>query len=325
MGEIIAAKEMSAIEMHEEKKENKTHVFYIFYDVFLHLFYDERDKDETDGDGKMTEQLANFCTIIGAVAGIIGIIDFCAKRRKPSLIAAIIGAALLLAVYLPHIPDNTDNASSRRSGGTTATTTTTYKDPAGYSAVTSNTGIYERNTNNTSTQSTSTTNNLQMGQTTGPISVATYIFSSSAKEFPDKLNKEVFTGPGSNYLRAAEGKAQFSSKEYKYGGRVGNWVFVRCSVTGGIRYGWIYIGEYQQTIQSIPSLEFGSQTVSVNCWTEIWDSLMDPDLGPLGSLESGTKVTYLCNFKIDGTTYAYVETSISGMKVRGFVDPRDIQ
>ena len=52
----------------------------------------------------------------------------------------------------------------------------------------------------------------------------TYTFSSSPLAFYETLNKSVYTGPGDYYVRAANGKAQFISSEFKYGGRVGDWL-----------------------------------------------------------------------------------------------------
>ncbi len=271
----------------------------------------------------MTEQVANFCTIIGAAAGIIGIVDFGIKKRKPSLIVAIIGAALLLAVYLPKAPNDTISNTSGSSYGTTATVN---GYSAGTSTRTATTNTYGNNAYEGSTAIKGTSNNSQKVEIVERPSVVTYRFSSESIQFPDTLKRDVYTGPDTSYFRAANGRAQFISDEFIYGGRIGNWMFVRCMVnSGGIRYGWINVGDYQSVIQRISPLQFSNANATIKYQTEIWDSLMDSKLGAIGHLNSGTQVTYLCDFIISNTTYAYVEASLSGVKVRGFVDPNAIQ
>ena len=129
----------------------------------------------------------------------------------------------------------------------------------------------------------------------------------------------VYSGPSSSYMRANNNKASFSSGEFKYIGRVGNWAFVRCSVSGGIRYGYIDLSG-QSALNSLPRLDFAGYTATISGTTYLWDSEEEYGLGPLCSLPEGTTVTYLCNIYTGKNTYAYVETVCSGKKVRGFVN-----
>ena len=239
----------------------------------------------------MSPELTTFCTIIGAVSGIVGLYGvFCKERKEPSVFAIIIGVVILVAIYLPK-------------GGTGG--------PGPYSTpiiTTAPTAVSPTAAPETAIPKSTPTLN-------------TYTFSSSPLQFPETLNKYVYTGPGDNYVRAANGKAQFISSEFKYGGRDGDWLFVRCTVKNGMRYGYIYVGEYSQTIQTIPSLQFSNASAVITRSTGIWDSLMDYNIGAVDNLYEGQNVTYLCNFNIDGKKLAYVEASTASGSVRGFVDP----
>ena len=155
--------------------------------------------------------------------------------------------------------------------------------------------------------------------------IYTYYFSDHAINFPNTLECKVYTGPGTEYVRAANGKAEFISQSFKYAGLDGDWMFVRCQVKGGsIRYGYIYVGGYRQTVQDVPPLSFANVQVTAVRRTGIWDSLMDDNLGPVCYIDKGTRVTHLCDFAIDGMTLAYVETYRNNQPVRGFVYPDSI-
>lgn len=154
--------------------------------------------------------------------------------------------------------------------------------------------------------------------------LTTYTFSSSPLDFHETLNKPVYTGPGDYYVRAANGKAQFISSEFKYGGRDGDWLFVRCTVNNGMRYGYIYAGDYYQTIRNVPTFQFSNTSAVITRSTGIWDSLMDYNIGAVDNLYENQRVTYLCNFSIEGRKLAYVEASTASGTVRGFVDPNCI-
>ena len=95
----------------------------------------------------------------------------------------------------------------------------------------------QQETSSTGTTSTETTSAGNASSTTTTPTLKTYTFSSTPIEFSETLNKSVYTGPCTYYVRAANGKAQFVSRAFKYGGRDGDWLFVRCTVNNGMRYG----------------------------------------------------------------------------------------
>ena len=101
----------------------------------------------------------------------------------------------------------------------------------------------------------------------------TYSFSRHSLDFPDKINAAVYTGPGTGYVRAANGKAQFIGTSYKYAGLDGDWMFVRCQVKGGVRYGYINVSAYRRTVQNVPQMQFGYTEAVITRSTGLWDSL----------------------------------------------------
>ena len=153
----------------------------------------------------------------------------------------------------------------------------------------------------------------------------TYFFSDHAINPPKRINTAFYTGPGDNYLRAKDGKANFISKSFKYGGMDGDWVFTRLKTDLGMRYGYIRIGQGQQYAQEIPQMEFSwIPTKITENRVPLWDSLMEERMGPVCYLQKGTNVSYLCNFYIDGMTVAYIEAEAMYKKVRGFVYPSQL-
>ena len=152
-----------------------------------------------------------------------------------------------------------------------------------------------------------------------------FSFSTGVFDFGEVLNKPVYSGPGTGYLRGADGKSQFISRNFSYGGLEGDWMLVRCSVRTGTRYGYINVREYRDQLQGIPRLDFAWLGADITRDTALWDSMMQATMGPLGYLRQGTRVTYLSTFVGKEMTLAYVEATVNGKKARGFVDPACIR
>ncbi len=138
-------------------------------------------------------------------------------------------------------------------------------------------------------------------------------------DFGTTLNKPVYSGPGTEYLRGANGKSQFVSENFCYGGLDGDWMLVCCTVKTGTRYGYINVREYRSQLWNIPRVDFAYTGATITRNTGLWDSMMQSTMGPLGQLRQGTRVTYLSTF-VGEMTLAYVETTVNGQKARGFVD-----
>lgn len=151
-----------------------------------------------------------------------------------------------------------------------------------------------------------------------------YFSLSGHFDFGQTLNKPVYSGPGTQYLRGANGKSQFVSQEFRYGGLDGDWLLVCCSVKTGTRFGYINVREYRGRMWGIPNVDFAYTGATITRSTGLWDSMMQSTMGPLGSLRQGTRVTYLSTF-VGEMTLAYVEAEVNGRKARGFVDLSCIQ
>ena len=152
-----------------------------------------------------------------------------------------------------------------------------------------------------------------------------FYFSDVAFDFGATLNKPVYTGPGTEYLRAAADKAQFVGRYFSCAGLDGDWLLVRCSVKGGVRCGFINVREYRSKLQHLPRLDFAYAGAVLIRNAQLWDSMMENDLGPLANLPLGTRATYLGTFVGDTMTLAYIETTVGHRKARGFVDPSCLQ
>ena len=156
------------------------------------------------------------------------------------------------------------------------------------------------------------------------VSLPYLIISNNTVDFCTTLNVPVYSGPGYEYLRGANGKAQFISEEFRYVGLDGNWLLVRCKVKGGIRYGYIDVSGYPNIVRNLPKLWLSNCQARINRNAYLWDSMKEQGIGPLTTLVSGTNVTYLGIFNCDGMQFAYVEVNVNGQKARGFVDVNSV-
>lgn len=127
---------------------------------------------------------------------------------------------------------------------------------------------------------------------------------------------DVYTGPGEDYLRPAEGKATVSAKGWvlSFGVEKG-WTLITYQLaTYQYRFGWIK--------GRVVSKELAFERVPAVLHTDT--PLTDDPLGKQGvlaSLEKGAPVTRLAKMGI----WAYVEAEIDGVKARGFVLKESLQ
>lgn len=157
------------------------------------------------------------------------------------------------------------------------------------------------------------------------VSIPHISISRHAIDFRNTLNVGVYSGPGYEYKRGANGKAQFISDSFKYVGLEGSWLFVRCKVRDGVRYGYIDVSRYSGEVWDLPRLYLSAYPAVTTRYVYLWDSMEEPAMGPLATLAAGTDVTYLAVFDSEyGAQYAYVEAVVNGQKVRGFADINSI-
>ena len=131
-----------------------------------------------------------------------------------------------------------------------------------------------------------------------------------------------YTGPGTSYLRAGNGKAQYGGGgEARVYGYEGNWLLLGYQTGAGLyRIGYfekkylanMTVKSEKYTLRKL-NFEYRSATITSSC-----DITDDPVLKytPFGRLYNGSPCTYLASY---GHSWAYIEVTLNGQKARGFV------
>lgn len=131
-----------------------------------------------------------------------------------------------------------------------------------------------------------------------------------------KLN--VFSGPGTQYLRGANGKAMASTNGnvYVFGWESG-WLVVLYRInSGGARIGYVDGAKLKDSVQAdFLSFDYTPAAVTRSCG--ISDDPVITD-SPLARLHTGDQVTYLCTLH-NSADWAYVEADTDQGLVRGCI------
>ncbi len=128
----------------------------------------------------------------------------------------------------------------------------------------------------------------------------------------------VYTGPGTQYLRAAGGKAVTSTNGTVYvAGWDGGWLMVLYRTNaGGARIGYVNGSTIRGGVYSDPlSFDYREAAISRGC------SITDDPVGsyaPLATLRAGDRVTFLTTL-LNREAWAYVEAWTSAGLLRGCV------
>ena len=125
----------------------------------------------------------------------------------------------------------------------------------------------------------------------------------------------VYTGPGTEYYRSNNGRAEVGGGRLRYWGSVGDWALIGYQLSNNLyRVGYISSAALPDDL-TINNLHLGNQTVTVEREVTLHD---DPIIKPikLYNLKPGEQVTLLAYF---GQWYAYVETTYQNKPIRGFV------
>ncbi len=150
-----------------------------------------------------------------------------------------------------------------------------------------------------------------------------YHFTASFNKAP-----KFYTGPGTNYLRAGNGKAQYGGGgQARVYGYEGNWLLLGYQ-TGSGAY---RIGYFQDTYlanmkapedYNLRELHFDYLDAWINTETDITD---DPIIKhePFGLLEAGQQCTYLASYD-DKWAYIEVVLNADNSIARGFVPLKDV-
>ena len=131
-----------------------------------------------------------------------------------------------------------------------------------------------------------------------------------------KLN--VYSGPGTNYVRGANGKARVSTNGsvYVYGWENG-WLLLLYRInSGGGRIGYVNGSDMKDSVPA-DTLSFSYQTTNVLFDCPVTD---DPLMtaAPLITLPAGAQVTFLCWMQND-SSWAYVEANTANGPARGCI------
>lgn len=143
---------------------------------------------------------------------------------------------------------------------------------------------------------------------------------SSFVDIPFAPNQKmsVYSGPGTQYHRAANGKASVSTNGHVYvGGWENGWLMVMYWTNdSNVRVGYVQSKEFTDKVNAPTlSFEYTSATTSRQC------VLTDDPVAtyqPLATLPQGTSITYLSEY-VNENRWAYVEVRSGGVLMRGFL------
>ena len=127
-------------------------------------------------------------------------------------------------------------------------------------------------------------------------------------------SQAVYSGPGTDYYRASNGKAAVSGGRLRRGTQ-GDWALIGYGLSNNLyRIGYISKSALPGDL-SVPEIYFGSQTATITKNAPVND---DPIIQPqkIFELSAGTNVTLLAYLD---DRWAYIETTYNGQPIRGFV------
>lgn len=140
----------------------------------------------------------------------------------------------------------------------------------------------------------------------------------------------VYSGPGHEYVRGANGKANVSTDDVVYAAGMENgWALVMYETgagngngSGSVRVGYVDLDQLQYNIKTLKLSElyfnYSKATITRGCTLTDDPALNNRDLA---FMAEGTSVTYLASFYMH-RSWAYIETWVDGKPVRAFV-PED--
>ena len=161
-----------------------------------------------------------------------------------------------------------------------------------------------------------------------------FVIAASAENldyhFTATFNKspKFYTGPGTNYLRAGNGKAQYGGGgQARVYGYEGNWLLLGYQTgSGAYRIGYFedtYLANMKAPEgYNLRRLRFEYRNAWINTECDITD---DPIIkhDPFGQLEAGHPCIYLASYD---DSWAYIEVTLNtdNRKARGFVPLKDV-
>ena len=136
-------------------------------------------------------------------------------------------------------------------------------------------------------------------------------------EFKGGQSFRVYSGPGRHYwVGANSGARATSDEEICVAGQEGKFLLIRYDISDGVRVGYICIDDVSGDASAEQlSFDYTLKTITKQCG--FTDDPSSPDK-PIGILRAGERVTYLSMYCND-YQWAYVESTIDGVPIRGFV------
>ena len=128
----------------------------------------------------------------------------------------------------------------------------------------------------------------------------------------------VYSAPSKYSYRGANGKALVSTNGTVYAaGWVQGWLLVMYATNNGaVRVGYVNGGDIKGTVEA-ETLSFSYDTIRLNSTAALTDDPATQSSAIL-YLSAGDQVKYLTTF-YNNNAWAYVETTVSGQTVRGFI------
>lgn len=133
----------------------------------------------------------------------------------------------------------------------------------------------------------------------------------------------VYSGPGTNYHRAAGGKASVGGGRLRVWGTVGDWAMIGYGLSNNLyRIGYVNKSILPGDV-CVPKIVFNTRGATIISKAAVTD---DPILHPtwLFELPEGTRVTLLAYEGFVGH-WAYIETTFEGKPFRGFINKDRLQ
>ncbi len=155
-----------------------------------------------------------------------------------------------------------------------------------------------------------------------PESVSVYSLAQPQEiEFSSNKKYPVYSAPGTDTLRGASGKAAMSTNDWvQVFGRENNWILVQYDISSDkMRFGYISSDSLPKGV-SVPELSFLYLPVHLSARCSLTDDPLNSG-SVLGTPDS-QDVTFLAWL---GNDWAYVETTIGGVRTRGFVPAAQVE
>ncbi len=129
----------------------------------------------------------------------------------------------------------------------------------------------------------------------------------------------MYSGPGTYYYRAAEGRAQIGGGTCRLYGVENGWALIGYTLSNGnYRLGYINQSYLTQRGMSIPYLDLAYTTRQLRYAASLTDDIF-LNKTPVATLPAGTYVLFLGYVYESNTTWAYVEVLINNTIMRGFI------